>query len=163
MCLLFPALAASHALLPHCIVHPNVQFYYMPAPPFSSIVWPPERRNALPNKRIPIHPQPSRPLHPIPLPSNLRNLLKLTPIFTREYLIILRIQAQRSPHRMLRLCRAVEAQDEVVAGVVVAPCLRAVGREQEGAPVGDAADDAAGGEDDVAGWVISGKQAMEVL
>lgn len=52
---------------------------------------------------------------------------------------------------MLRLGARVEAQDEVVA-VAVGCALFARGlREHEDAPVGDAADDAAGGEDDVAG------------
>lgn len=51
---------------------------------------------------------------------------------------------------MLRLGAAVEAQDEVVPGVVGCALLaRGVG-EQKGAPVGDTADDATGGEDDVA-------------
>jgi hypothetical protein len=52
---------------------------------------------------------------------------------------------------MLRLGAGVEAQDEVVAFVVGGALFARGLGEEEGAPVGDATDDAAGLEDDVAG------------
>ena len=51
---------------------------------------------------------------------------------------------------MLRLSARVEAQDEVVALVVFGALFARRLGEQEGAPIADAADYAAGGEDDVA-------------
>ena len=52
---------------------------------------------------------------------------------------------------MLRFRARVKAKKEVVALVVDGALLAGGFREEEGAPVGDAADDATGGEDDVAG------------
>ena len=52
---------------------------------------------------------------------------------------------------MLRLCARVEAQDEVVALAVDGSLLSGGFGEEEGSPIGDAADDAAGAEDNVAG------------
>ena len=52
---------------------------------------------------------------------------------------------------MLGLSARVEAQNEVVALVVFGALFSRGLGEQEGAPVADAADYAAGGEDDVAG------------
>ena len=51
---------------------------------------------------------------------------------------------------MLGFRAGVETQDKVVALVVGGACFARGFGEQEGAPVGDAADDTAGGEDDVA-------------
>jgi hypothetical protein len=52
---------------------------------------------------------------------------------------------------MLSLRARVEAQNEVVALVVFGALFSRGFGEEEGAPVADAAYDAAGGEDDVAG------------
>lgn len=52
---------------------------------------------------------------------------------------------------MLCFGAAVEAQDEVLTGVVDGALLARRVWEQEGAPIGDPADHAAGGEDYAAG------------
>lgn len=61
-----------------------------------------------------------------------------------------RILAQRLPDRVLCFRRAVEPHDEVVACLMQFLMLARRFGEQEGAPVRDAPDDAAGVEDDVA-------------
>ena len=62
---------------------------------------------------------------------------------------------------MLRLRARVEAQDEVVALVVFSALLSRWFGEQEGAPVGDASNYAAGVEDDVAGCAGDSGKMLE--
>jgi len=88
---------------------------------------------------------------PLRLAAHILDLLQLAPHLHHTIPNHARVQAQRPPHRMLRLGARVEAQDEVVALAVDGALLARRLGQQEGAPVGDAAHDAAGGEDDVAG------------
>jgi hypothetical protein len=63
---------------------------------------------------------------------------------------------------MLRLRARVEAQNEIVALVVFGALLSRWFGEQEGAPVADASDYAAGSEDDVAGCAGNSRSVLEM-
>ena len=91
-----------------------------------------------------------RPVSPINLSTNILNLIELRPNLDHRVANHARIQTERPLDSVLRLRARVEAHDEIVAVVVGSALLASGFRKEEGAPVCDAADDAAGGEDLVA-------------
>lgn len=94
-------------------------------------------------------PIPSLPSLPHSFPPNTRDLFKFTPHLHNTKSQHPRIQPQRLPHRMLRLTPSVKPQDEILALVVQGTAGFADGfGKEEGSPVGDAADNAAGAEDE---------------
>ena len=62
-----------------------------------------------------------------------------------------RVETECSSHRVLRYGAGVEAEDEVVALVVLSSLFAGDGRKHKGTPIRDAADYSSGCEDDVPG------------
>jgi len=92
----------------------------------------------------------TRSISPINLPTNILNLIELRPNLHHRVANHARIQTECPLDSVLCLCARVEAHDEVVAIVVGCALLAGGFGEEESAPVCDAADDAAGGEDLIA-------------
>lgn len=95
---------------------------------------------------------------PIHRPTNILDLLQRCPQLHDTKPDHPRIPRQQIPHSILSLNRTVEAHDEVVAAVVAGLMFVSGAGEQEDAPVGDAADDAAGPEHDSAGCAGDSKR-----
>lgn len=100
---------------------------------------------------------------PIRLAGHILNVLQLTAHLHHTIAYHSRIQAECSPHSMLRLGAGIETQDEIMAFAIGGALFASDVGKGEGSPVCDAADDAAGGEDDVAGclcdsveWCLDG-------
>jgi len=92
----------------------------------------------------------ARTISPIDLSTHILNLIKLRSNFHHRVPNHARIQTKRPLDSVLCLCARVEAHDEVVAVVVGCALLAGGFGEEESAPVCDATDNAAGGEDLVA-------------
>lgn len=92
----------------------------------------------------------ARTISPINLPTHIPNLIELRANLHHRVANHARVQTESPLDGVLCLCARVEAHDEVVAVVVGCALLAGGFGEEESAPVCDAADDAAGGEDLVA-------------
>ena len=89
-------------------------------------------------------------ISPIHLSTNIPDLIELRSDLDHRVADQTRVQTESPLDGVLCLCARVEAHDEVVAIVVGCALLAGGFGEEESAPVCDAADDAAGGEDLVA-------------
>jgi hypothetical protein len=92
----------------------------------------------------------ARPISPINLASYILHFIQCRTDFHHRVADHARIQTESPLDGVLCLCARVEAHDEVVAIVVSCALLARGFGEEESAPVCDAADDAACGEDLVA-------------
>jgi hypothetical protein len=93
----------------------------------------------------------TRAIAPVRLASDIPDLVQLRSDFHHRVADHARVQTESPLNGVLRLCARVEAHDEVVAVVVESALLAGGFGQEEGPPVCEAADYAAGGEDLVSG------------